>query len=404
MGLEDEPAFHLMPEEKTPLEGGTDIGFPGPQPCAPMEPTAEPEPLPSYTRWTHPEATLQSHGEEPLEAEAESAWPEPSLEEPSLEEPISRLHTTKHLSANFEPETFVREEAEDGLADRIATANAGFDRRLQGEAVAEGAYAALEGHDVEEDRPADWMAPYLVAAPPEQDEAEKLEATSAAPTKMESSQETFESFSRHGAEGLAEAPRKLASSPKSWKTEAFTPAPVPSAKREREIPLASFRHTDTPLSVAAAPSLSTPMPLEVQAQEEGSRLNSPHRSQRWEPETPSVQVRETTVLPQRPGLARAVAQAAAEEGPPARASEGLTAMRTGAGLRKALVRQEAVLRSQPQEPTSSRAQPGMSRRWAMLSQFERAEKSADKSANAEQRFSPAAERSAPPESARNSGV
>ncbi len=72
----------------------------------------------------------------------------------------------------------------------------------------------------------------------------------------------------------------------------------------------------------------------------------------------------------RPGLAKAM-RYVAQEGPPARASEGLTAMRTGAGQSKASSRQETSFRAYVPSAEGERVETGMSRRWAMLSRFER---------------------------------
>ncbi len=79
---------------------------------------------------------------------------------------------------------------------------------------------------------------------------------------------------------------------------------------------------------------------------------------------------------QRAGLARAMRQAGIEDKLPVRSvpvssRDEHAPLRTGSGLRKAAVRQEAVLRSHvlPAEPL--RGQAGMSRRWGMLSRFER---------------------------------
>ena len=187
-------------------------------------------------------------------------------------------------------------------------------------------------------------------------------------------------------------------------TARLTPLLPREGARAPQAPLASFPRTRATPPPPATPSAVTPISVERGPAEEIRRPETSRRPQRWEPEVPSVRVRETTVLPQRPGLARALAQAAGEEGPPARASEGLTAMRTGAGLRKALVRQEAALRSQPQETPAPRTSSGMSRRWAMLSQFERSGSEAAGLGDPDQRFPPAADRTSTPEPARNSGV
>ena len=79
---------------------------------------------------------------------------------------------------------------------------------------------------------------------------------------------------------------------------------------------------------------------------------------------------------QRAGLAKAMRQAGIEEKPPVRSvpersGDEHTPLRTGSGLRKAAVRQEAVLRSHVQAAEPLRDQAGMSRRWGMLSRFER---------------------------------
>lgn len=133
------------------------------------------------------------------------------------------------------------------------------------------------------------------------------------------------------------------------------------------------RPRSSPLTVAAIPSVVTsvgstrvaatpPISSEVPLLE--PRRMPAARSQ-------SVEARTNEAPSQRRGLAKALAYAAQEDGPPARASEGIAALRSGAGLRKAVVRQEAALRSGQHGVAAQPAPAASTRRWAMLSRFGR---------------------------------